>query len=102
VRNGEVWIEQRRLADALQEINNASAPESSSQPERAMARAVARWQAQERDPALSDFSAAVSGQPEWANPQWVKALYSPLVARSIQQMQTESERRRKALAAKSR
>jgi hypothetical protein len=42
----------------------------------------------------------VSGQPEWENPRWVKALYSPLVAQSVQQMQVERERRRKALAAK--
>lgn len=95
-----VWIEQRRLADALQIINNDNASDSSSQSEGAMARAVARWQAQERDPALGDFAAAVSGQPEWENLKWVRALYSPLVAQSAQQMQIESERRRKVLAAK--
>lgn len=95
-----VWLEQRRLADALQVIGNSSAFDSSLQSERAMARAVARWQAQERDNALGDFAAAVSGQPEWENPHWVKALYSPLVAQSVQQMQIESERRRKVLAAK--
>ncbi len=95
-----VWIEQRRLADALQMINNGNASDSSSQSEKAMARAVARWQAQERDAALGDFAAAMSGQPEWENPRWVKALYSPLVAQSVQQMQVENQRRRKALAAK--
>jgi beta-barrel assembly-enhancing protease len=95
-----VWIEQHRLADALQMINNGNPSDSSSQSERAMARAVARWQAQERDPALGDFAAAVSDQPEWENPHWVKALYSALVAQSVQQMQIESERRRKALTAK--
>jgi len=93
------WIEQRRLADALQ-ILSSNSYDSVSQAEKSMARAVARWQAQERDAALGDFTAAVSGQPEWENPHWVKALYSPLVAQSVQQMQVESERRRKALAAK--
>ena len=95
------WIEQRRLADALQIVSN-NVYDSASQPEKAMARAVARWQAQEHDGALRDFSAAVSGQPEWENARWVKALYSPLVAQSVQQMQTEDERRRKTMAAKAR
>jgi tetratricopeptide (TPR) repeat protein len=94
------WIEQHRLADALQVLGDSGAYDSTSQHEKEMARSVARWQAEEHDAALADFSAAVSGQPEWDNPAWVKALYSPTVARSIQQMQTETERRRKALAAK--
>ncbi len=94
------WIEQHRLADALQVLGDNGAYDSSSQHEKEMARSVARWQAEERDAALADFSVAVSGQPEWGNPAWVKALYSPTVARSVQQMQTETERRRKALAAK--
>jgi len=41
----------------------------------------------------------ISRAPEWANPRWVKALYSPLVAETIDQMSAEHERRRKALAA---
>lgn len=94
------WIEQHRLADALQVLGDNSAYDSASQHEKEMARSVVRWQAEEHDAALAAFSAAVSGQPEWGNPAWVKALYSPTVARSIQQMQTETERRRKALAAK--
>jgi predicted Zn-dependent protease len=94
------WIEQHRLADALQVLGDSGAYDSTSQHEKEMARSVARWQAEEHDAALADFSAAVSGQPEWDNPAWVKALYSPTVARSTQQMQTETERRRKALAAK--
>jgi predicted Zn-dependent protease len=101
VRLAWVWIEQRRLGDALQTINSSNYSDSSPQSERAMARAVARWQAQERDAAFGDFSAAVSGQPEWENPRWVKALYSPLVAQSVQQMQVE-RRRQRSLAAKAR
>jgi hypothetical protein len=86
-------IEIRRYAEALQTIELA-AYESGVDPERGMARAVARWQAQEQDKALLDFNTALNGQPEWGNSSWVKALYSPLVAQSVQEMQAESERRK--------
>src|SRR5208282_357775 len=85
-------IEVRRYGDALQTLEGP-VYEPHIQPERAMARAVARWQAQQHDQALLDFSNALSGQPEWGNSSWVKALYSPLVAQSIQEMQAERERR---------
>ena len=88
-------IEVRRYADALQ-ILESSAYEPNIQPEKMMARAVARWQAQQHDEALVDFRSAVAGQPEWENSNWVHALYSPLVAQSIREMQAERERRKKA------
>jgi len=95
-------IEIRRYGDALQTLDGA-VYEQKVQPERAIIRAVARWQAQERDRALLDFNVAVDGQPEWENSSWVQALYSPLVAQSIQEMQAERERRRqKARVAASR
>jgi beta-barrel assembly-enhancing protease len=86
-------IEVRRYGDALQtlEITVYQQPNDS---ERAMARAVTRWQAQEHDQALIDFNAALDGQPEWGNVDWVKSLYSPLVTQSIREMQAERERRR--------
>ena len=86
-------IEIRRYGDALQILQN-SAYAPGIQPEKAVARAVTRWQAQEHDQALVDFNAALAGQPEWENSSWVKALYSPLVAQSIQEMQAERERRK--------
>jgi len=88
-------IELRRFADAFRTLNTAP-EESTLRPEQVMAEAVARWQAQQPDIALRDFEAASSRQPEWENLGWVKALYSPLVTRSIQEMQVERERRRKA------
>ena len=95
-------IEIRRYADALQMLESA-AYKQQTDPERAMVRAVARWQAQEHDQALLDFSVAMAGQPEWENSSWVRALYSPLVAQSFQEMQAERERRKqKARAAASR
>jgi hypothetical protein len=59
-----------------------------------MVRSVANWQAQEHDEAMRDFDIALGGQPEWENSNWVKALYSPLVAQSIQEMKAERERRK--------
>jgi predicted Zn-dependent protease len=95
-------IEIRRYRDALQTLNGA-VYEQKIQPERAIIRAVARWQAQEHDLALLDFNVAVEGQPKWENLSWVQALYSPVVAQSIQEMQGERERRRqKARVAASR
>jgi beta-barrel assembly-enhancing protease len=86
-------IETRRYADALQLLDYSS-DESYLAPQKAMARAVARWQAQQQDEALFDFESALRGQPEWGNPSWVRALYSPLVAQTMQEMQAERERRK--------
>jgi len=84
-------IEVRRYGIALQTLE-ITGSQQESEPE--MARAVARWQAQEHDQALLDFNVALGEQPEWENSSWVKALYSPLVAQSIHEMQAERERRR--------
>jgi len=53
--------------------------------------AVARWQARDRDRALEAFEAA-RAEPQWLNPRWVGAVYSPLVARSVQEMETERKK----------
>jgi predicted Zn-dependent protease len=100
----QAWamIEVRRYSDALQTLN-VTVYQQATEPEKTMAQAVAHWQAQEHDQALSDFSGALGGQPEWGNLNWVKVLYSPLVAQSIQEMQAERERRKqKARAAANR
>jgi Zn-dependent protease with chaperone function len=98
-----VWaeIEIRRYSDAIQTVNNGGwgnggTNEQRVPSERAMAQGVAFWQAKETEEALRDLDRALAGQPEWGNPQWVKVLYSPLVAQSVQEMQAERERRRKA------
>jgi tetratricopeptide (TPR) repeat protein len=97
---GLAWaqIEIRRYGDALQTLNGA-VYEQKIQPERAMVRAVANWQAQEHDEAMRDFDIALGGRPEWGNSSWVKALYSPLVAQSTQEMQAERERRKQKVRA---
>ena len=92
-------IELRRFSDALQVLNLAY-EQGQAQPERTMARAVSLWRALQDDEALRDFESAIAAQPEWTNPRWVKALYSPLVVQSIDQMSTERERRRKIQTAR--
>lgn len=86
-------IETRHYGDALQTLESFSY-ERQAPHEKAIVQAVAHWQAQERDEAMRDFSVAASHEPEWENPKWVSALYSPRVAQSIQEILTERERRR--------
>lgn len=86
-------IDVRRYGDALQTVEGAGY-EQSIQPTQAIIRAVAHWQAQQQDQALQEFEGGASAQPAWENPNWVKALYSPLVAQSIQEMQAERARRK--------
>lgn len=95
-----VEIEVKRFSDAIQTVNNGGSTSTGtyqehSDGERAMAQAVAFWQANETDSAMGDFDRGVAEQPEWLNSQWVKALYSPLVTQSIEQMKAERERRKK-------
>jgi len=93
-----VQIEVRRYSDALQTLDSVNY-ERRTPPEKAIIQAVARWQAQERDEAMRAFDIAMGSQPEWENPKWVMALYSPLVEHSVQEMQAEGERRRQKIRA---
>jgi hypothetical protein len=63
------------------------------QSETNMARAVVHWLAQDRDEALIQYDAALNGQPEWQNPNWVRAPYAPQVAQAVQEMLLERARR---------
>jgi len=83
-------IQLRQLAEANQSLGYMG-----NDPEKEMARAVLFWQESYADRAIAQFDAAVRSQPEWQTPEWVRAQYSPLVAESIEQMQKESEQRKK-------
>ena len=103
--DGNLWlrlawalIEVRRYSDALQMLEGV-AEEGNTPPAREILRAVAHWEAQQREQALRDFDVAVNRESEWENPNWVRALYSPGVARSVQEMRTERERQKKEAAA---
>lgn len=100
-------IELRRYSDAIQTVNNGAFASSSVADQhlenaRAMAQAVAFWLAKEPGSALSEFERATAGQPEWEDANWVRALYSPLVAQTVQEMKAERERQKKQRMAEKR
>ncbi len=86
-------IEVRHYGDALARLESVSY-EAQVRAEKALIRAVIHWRTEEHEQALSDFDTAVAAQPEWANSNWVKSLYSPMVWQSVAEMRAESERRR--------
>lgn len=73
VRLAWAMLEVHRYSDALQILQNPTY-EPTLQPEKAMAQAVAYWQAQLPDDAMIDFNSALAGQPEWRNADWVKRI----------------------------
>jgi tetratricopeptide (TPR) repeat protein len=93
-------IELRRNSDALQTLSLVY-EQSGTRSDKVMARAMAEWQAQQPDAALRDFDAALAGQPEWGNPQWIGPLYSPRVVSMVREMKSERDRRRKVQLAHS-
>ena len=102
--DARLWLEHtwsliqiRRLSDAIQTTNTFY--DEATKSERLMAQAVAYWQAKAPTAAMISFETATAAQPEWENPQWVKSLYSPLVAESVQEMQAEQKRQREARTA---
>jgi len=103
-RLGWVLIEQHNLEAAMQRFESAAArypaPESGSQNqrrrlfnERRMGMVVAEWQAQQFDRAVNEFAGASMTQPEWLNPKWVGALYSPGVSKTIEELKAEQKKR---------
>ena len=90
-----VQIQNRTLADALQGLDSVYGSDSVT-PDTTMARAVAQWLAHERTAAMANFSTGTSKRPEWKDPRWVKALYSPVVVEAVGEMQDEQQRREKA------
>jgi len=95
IRERLAWahLEMQQNADALQLFgaNTAYARTVVNSPE--MVVAVAFWRANEPDVAMRNFSIALAAAPEWANPKWVSALYSPMVVQAISEMQQEAQRR---------
>jgi tetratricopeptide (TPR) repeat protein len=101
---GWVFIEQRDFEDALNRFGTPKgyvplaarrqSPASRLTPEARMGSAVAYWLAQQTDEALKEFSVAVDAQPEWLNPKWNRALYSPTVVRAVSEMQAEKRKHR--------
>ncbi len=113
VNYGWTSIEQRRYADALNTLRNAAsyATNISTEPseddvalqaEISMATAVAEWLSDDQNNAIGEYHTAINREPAWANPAWFEPQYSKLVADTIAQMKSESEKRKKAEEAKAR
>jgi hypothetical protein len=58
-----------------------------------MGLAVAEWQAQQIDRATGVFASVSNSEPEWLNPRWVGALYSPGVAKTLEELKAEQKKR---------
>jgi predicted Zn-dependent protease len=104
VNLGWTDIEERRYADALNTLRLANSYASSRQndsddalpAEISMASAVAHWLADDRSNAISEYHAAIIGEPSWANAEWYGPQYSATVSRVIDEMKVEADRRKKA------
>jgi predicted Zn-dependent protease len=103
IQLGWALVEQHNLEGAIERFNLASNrysyPESGGVGqfsrrfnERRVGLAVAEWQAQQSGRAVGEFAAASLAQPEWLNPQWVSALYSPGVAKTIEELKAEQKK----------
>ena len=91
---GWIDIEQHRFDDAIRLFESASAEPRWNSP--VMGRAIASWQAHRDEAALERFDSAAKALPQWRNPQWVAALYSPLVAHTAIEMDAEWQKRQSA------
>ena len=103
VQLGWALVEQHNLEAAIQRFSmtanryssrvNGGLDQSSRRfNEMRMGLAVADWQAQEVGRAVNEFASVSISQPEWLNPQWVGALYSTGVARTIEELKAEQKK----------
>lgn len=107
VQLGWVLIEQHNLEGAIERFDTAERQPPSVGlggwnrrarllQEMRIGRAVAEWQAQQIERAVGEFAGASMAQPEWLNPEWVAALYSPGAAKTIEELKAEQKKRRGA------
>jgi tetratricopeptide (TPR) repeat protein len=102
-RLGWALVQQHNLEGAIQRFsNNGYDPSTATRSpntrrrvfiERLMGLAVAEWQAKQPDRALGEFTGVLDRRPEWLNPKWVGALYSPEVAKTIEELKAEQTKR---------
>ena len=100
---GWTRIEQHRYGDALgyfratrPSILLAGMEETAHDPAMSNAGiAVAQWLADQQSEAVTRFQRLYDDYPEWRNPVWVRAMYSPTVWRTVSQISAEIERQKK-------
>ena len=61
-----------------------------------MGLAIALWESHRVEDALKNYEAARKAEPRWTNQLLVRAFYSPLVAQSVAELQTEQTKRDEA------
>ncbi len=98
LQNDLAWaqMENNQLGAALQRFSNTEGWQAYgfgqwNAPQ--MGRAVAQWRSHQADDALKNSEAAATADPRWTNASLVRAFYSPAVAQSVIEMQTERAKR---------
>ncbi len=91
---GWIDIEQHQFENAIRLFESASAEPPWNSPVAGMA--IASWQAHRDEKALERLDYAAKALPQWGNPQWVAALYSPFVAHTAIEMDAEWQKRQSA------
>jgi len=94
VQLGWALVDQQRYSSAIHSFEQSGASR--------IGLAVAKWRGKDADAALNHFTSGTSFEPQWLNPKWVQAQYSPMVARSIAEMKSEQEKRELARKARER
>jgi predicted Zn-dependent protease len=89
---GWVELERNKPADALPRFYTYTSDERASASVSA-GRAIAQWRLQQKDAAIIAFEQLSKDAPEWTNPTWVRSLYGPVTAQSVQEMNAELARR---------
>ena len=93
---GWVLIAQKKYESAQQRFYGIGGTDARTRAEIEMGIAVAAWNQSQPDLAASNFRLAVGSRAAWSNPHWVAALYGLQVSTTTQDIQAESERRKKA------
>ena len=61
-----------------------------------MGLAIAQWRKHQADEALKNYKPAAEAEPRWTNPKLVRTFYSPQVAETVAELQSEQARRLEA------
>jgi tetratricopeptide (TPR) repeat protein len=98
LQNDLAWaeMENNQLDAALQRFSNAEGWQAYgfgqwNAPQMGMA--VALWRSHRADDALKNYEIAATVEPRWTTASLVRAFYSPAVAQSVIEMQTERAKR---------
>jgi beta-barrel assembly-enhancing protease len=102
LRNDLSWVEleQNELDAASQGFNYAvsgAALEAAQWNLPQMGQAIVLWRKHDADKAMKNYEAAIIAEPRWTNPILVKAYYSPGVAETVAEMNSENAKRVEAL-----